>query len=75
MGRERSEEMRAVVAPDLRVRGIRGIRITDASVMPALLSGNINAATIAIAEKGADLIIAAVRSARREGSAAGQASW
>jgi len=45
-----------VVDGELRVKGVSGLRVIDASVMPAVPSGNINAAVIAVAEKGADLV-------------------
>jgi choline dehydrogenase len=47
----------AVVDPELRVHGVEGLRVVDASVFPSVPRGNTNAPTIALAERAADLIL------------------
>lgn len=47
----------AVVSPELRVNGVDGLRIADASIMPRILSGNTHAACVMIGEKAADLVL------------------
>ncbi|MCX7144412.1 MAG: GMC oxidoreductase, partial [Proteobacteria bacterium] len=53
----RAEDTNAVVDPQLRVRGIEGLRVIDASIMPAITSGNTNSPTLMIAERGAMLVL------------------
>ncbi|WP_293764904.1 GMC family oxidoreductase N-terminal domain-containing protein [uncultured Aquitalea sp.] len=51
------DDARAVLDPQLRVRGVDGLRVCDASVMPAIVSGNTNAPVVMIAERCADFIL------------------
>jgi Choline dehydrogenase and related flavoproteins len=53
----RPDDPTAVVDPRLRVRGVRGLRVIDASVMPTITSGNTNSPTLMIAERGAEWIL------------------
>ncbi len=53
----RADDPMAVCTPDLKVRGVSGLRVIDASVMPNLICGNTNATSVVIGDKGADLVL------------------
>ncbi|CAO3431168.1 GMC family oxidoreductase [Azospirillum endophyticum] len=59
------DDLTAVTDPEMRVKGVRGLRVIDASVMPTLTSGNTNTPTVMIAERGAALMRADRRTALR----------
>ena len=70
-GFERGDRAFHIVDSELRVHGLQGLRVADASVMPTLTSGNTNTPTIMIGEKCAEIVLAAATARRGEGPAKG----
>ena len=58
----------AVVDPSLRVHGLTGIRIADASILPSLVSGQLNATVTMVAERAAEMVLADLKDERLDGT-------